>query len=79
MNRTQIAPIEPGNRIRLPADWAEGLGLQGQVLLDRAPDGILVRPCPPVTWDDVFATKLPISPGAAEMPELDVSTDDYML
>jgi hypothetical protein len=71
--------IEPGNRIQLPADWVKALGLQGQVALDKTPDGILVRPSPPVTWDDVFATKLPISHGTTDLPEVEVSNHDYFL
>ena len=65
MNTTQTTVIEPGNRIRLPAQWAEALGLQDQVVLVKTDEGILVRPHPKVTWDDVFANRLP--PGL-EMP-----------
>lgn len=42
----QIAPLEPGNRIQLPDEWAKALGLRGSVALDKTPEGILVRPCP---------------------------------
>ena len=55
MNTTQTTVIEPGNRIRLPAQWAEALRLQDQVVLVKTDEGILVRPHPKVTWDDVFA------------------------
>ena len=42
MNTTETTTIEPGNRIRLPAEWTESLGLQGQVVLIKTDDGILV-------------------------------------
>jgi hypothetical protein len=53
-----VTHLEPGNRIQLPADWTQALGLHGLVGLERTSDGILVRPCPPPTWDEFFATKL---------------------
>jgi hypothetical protein len=53
MNATKTTMLEPGNRIQLPADWAEALKLQGQVALDKTTEGILVRPCPAVTGDAV--------------------------
>jgi hypothetical protein len=45
MNPAQETPIEPGNRIRLPSEWTESLGLHGTVTIERTRDGILVRPC----------------------------------
>ena len=60
MSTTQLTPVEPGRRIQLPADWSEALGLQNRVVLVRTDEGILVRPCPRATWDDIFATKLVI-------------------
>jgi hypothetical protein len=57
MNSAQIATLEPGNRIQLPAEWAEALGIHGAVRLERTPDAILVRPAK-ATWDDIFASKL---------------------
>jgi hypothetical protein len=78
MNTTQTTAIEPGCRIRLPEDWAQSLGMQGQVVLIRTNDGILVRPHPLTTWDEVFADKLRVRPGddsvAPEVEEL--SGDD---
>ena len=48
-----LIPIESGNRIQLPVEWTEALGLHGVVVLERTGDGILVRPCPGprLTWD----------------------------
>ena len=64
MSTTQLTAVEPGNRIQLPADWAEALGLHNQVILNRTNEGIFVRPCPPsctpATWEEIFATKLTI-------------------
>src|SRR5216117_1494296 len=36
MSNTQLTPVEPGNRIQLPADWADALGLHKPVLLHMA-------------------------------------------
>src|ERR1700682_3199249 len=66
MSTRHITPIEPGNRIQLPAEWADSLGLRQRVVLDRTTEGILVRPCPPTTWDDIFATKLTIGSKPSE-------------
>jgi hypothetical protein len=71
MDTTQTTPIESGFRIQLPPEWAEGLGLKGNVVLTRTADGILVRPCPQATWDEIFATKLTIQPAdPSDDPEI---------
>jgi hypothetical protein len=77
---TTTTPLEPGNRIELPAEWAEALGLGGLVTLERTDNGILIRPCPRFTWDDFFATRLSVRPGdAATAPEVtEVSGDDLL-
>lgn len=76
---TQITtPIEPGNRIYLPAEWAEALGLRGLVILNKTSEGILVRPCPPTTWDEIFATKLPLGGQSSEPGDLEVNTNDLL-
>ena len=46
VSSTEITALEPGNRIQLPDEWAQALGLRGLVALDKTPEGILVRPCP---------------------------------
>jgi hypothetical protein len=80
MTTTQTTAIEPGHWIRLPAEWAEALGLQDQVILVRTDEGILIRPRSKATWDDIFADKLrprPGDPGTA--PEVtEVSGDDLL-
>jgi hypothetical protein len=80
MSTTQLTPVEPGHRIQLPADWAEAIGLRGLVTLERTDNGILIRPCPRLTWDDVFATRLSVRPGnPATAPEItEVSGDDLL-
>jgi hypothetical protein len=80
MNATFLTPVEPGNRIQLPAEWATALGLSGQVALERTSEGILVRPCPPTSWDEIFATKLQIgSAPPDEHPEdVEVTGDDFL-
>jgi hypothetical protein len=79
MNPTQTTLIEPGHRIQLPADWAEALGLRGRVTLERTDTGILIRPCPAASWDEVFATKLPIGQTSPESEDLEIRTDDLFL
>jgi hypothetical protein len=80
MNTKRTAPIEPGNWIQLPAEWAESLGLKDRVVLTRSADGISIQQCPRATWDEIFATDLVIRPGetfdAAEITE--VTGDDLL-
>jgi hypothetical protein len=80
MSPTHTTPLEPGHRIQLPADWADALGLRDRVTLERTDAGILVRPCPRFTWDDIFATKLTVRPGdpAAPAEVTEVSGDDLL-
>jgi hypothetical protein len=75
-----LTPIDAGHRIQLPAEWVESLGLRGQVALERTGDGILVRPAPPATWDEFFATKLVINsaPAAADEGDLEATGDDLL-
>jgi hypothetical protein len=79
-NKTILTPLEPGNRVELPADWTEGLGRSGLVTLERTNEGILIGPCPRFTWDDVFATRLWIRPSNSEVsPDVsEVSGDDLL-
>ena len=80
MSTSQLTPVEPGNRIQLPADWADAFGLHKVVILDRTNEGILVRPCPPATWEEIFATKLAIGSAPPEDQEdaAEVSGDDLL-
>jgi hypothetical protein len=80
MDPTQNTLIEPGNRIQLPADWVKALGLHGQVALDKTPDGILVRPCRRLTWEEFFATGLTINSAPPDQNEddIEVTGDDYV-
>lgn len=75
-----VTPIEPGNRIQLPSDWTEALGPNGLVSLEQTADGILVRPFPRKTWDEIFATKLVIDSAPPDQSEDDVegSGDDFL-
>jgi hypothetical protein len=76
----RTTPLETGHRIQLPADWVEALGLHGRVTLEKTAEGILVRACPPTTWDEIFATKLSIRSGPPdeEEPELELTGDDLL-
>ncbi len=80
MSTSQITTVEPGHRIQLPADWADALGLHGLVSLERTSEGILVRPCPPKTWDQFFATRLTINsaPPDENKDELEITGDDLL-
>ena len=80
MNPTQIAPLESGNRIQLPAEWADALGLRGRVALERTSDGILVRPFRRLTWDEISATKLVIgsAPPDENDDDLELTGDDFL-
>jgi hypothetical protein len=80
MSTTQTTAIEPGCRIRLPAEWAEALGMQGEVVLVRTDEGILVRPHALTTWDEVFADKLRVRPGDDSVaPDVKELTGDDIL
>ena len=73
-----LTAIESGNRIQIPAAWAESLQLRGIVALEKTADGILVRPCPPLSWDDIFADKLSIGCPRSDLEALEVRTDDLL-
>ncbi len=75
-----VIPIDADNRIQLPAKWSEDLKLQGVVALERTSEGILIRPCPRFTWDDIFATKLVIGSAPLDQNEddLEVTGDDFL-
>jgi len=77
---SQLTPIEAGNRIQLPADWAAALGLHAVVCLERTAEGILVRPCRPVTWKEIFASKLMIGSAPSDQDEstVEVTGDDFL-
>jgi hypothetical protein len=80
MSTTQLTPVEPGNRIQLPVDWTDALGLHGFVALERTSDGILIRPHPSMTWNDIFATKLTIgsAPPDENVEAVEVTEDDFL-
>jgi hypothetical protein len=80
MSTEHTVPLEPGNCIQLPPDWAQALGLRGFVTLERTDAGILIRPCPRLTWDEVFATKLQIgsAPPDERPDDLELTGDDYL-
>ena len=75
----KITPIEPDHKIQLPADWATELGLEHIAALEKTAEGILVRPCRSVTWDEIFADKLPMGQQPSVLDLSDVSGDDLLL
>jgi hypothetical protein len=80
MSTSELTPVEPGNRVQIPEDWAEALGLHGLVTLERTANGVLVRACPRLTWDDIFATRLSARSGnPATAPDVtEVNGDDLL-
>ena len=75
----KITPVEPDHRIQLPADWVAELGLEHIAALEKTAEGILVRPCRPATWDEIFADKLPMGQHPSAFDLSDVSGDDLLL
>lgn len=74
-------PIEPGDRIQLPAEWVDALGLRGAVQLERTDAGILVRPSRQYTWDEIFATKLTprsATPNPNDDEDVELTGDDFL-
>ncbi len=77
-NTMRVATVEPGLKVRIPADWADELGLDEVAELEKTEGGILIRPCQTATWDQVFATKLPMGPAPAIQDLSEVSGDDIL-
>lgn len=71
--------IDTDYRVQLPPEWARSLGVNNVVALEKTADGILVRPCEPATWDDFYATKLPVGAGGRDMPPVEVSDEDHII
>ena len=74
----RIATIQPDHKIQLPAEWVDELGLHAVATLEKTDNGILVRPCLSLTWDEVFADKLPVGTFATAFDLSEVSGDDYV-
>ena len=74
----KIATLEEDHKIQLPAEWVEQLGLHGFAELEKGPDGIVIRRCSQLTWDDVFADKLTIGSDTTTPESGGVNGDDYL-
>ena len=74
----RITLLEKGHKIQLPADWAAELGLEKAVELEKTAEGILVRSCSTVTWDDVFAQKLSMGRTVPPCDVFEMSGDDLL-
>jgi hypothetical protein len=74
----KITPVEPDYRIQLPADWVAELGLEYIAALEKTAEGILVRPCRTVTWDEIFVDKLPMGQQLSVLDLSNVSGDDLL-
>jgi hypothetical protein len=75
---TTITLVEAGHKIQLPVEWVKELGLENIAALEKTLEGILVRPWPVATWDEIFADKLSMKhqPFALDLSE--VSGDDLV-
>jgi len=74
----KITPVETGYKIQLPAEWAAEFGLETVAALEKTAEGILVRPCPLVTWNEIFADKLPMGQQPSALDLSEVSGDDFL-
>ena len=69
--------LEADYKIELPPEWVVELGLESGVMLEKTHKGILIRPYPVQTWDEIYAEKLKI--GSASVLDLsEVSSDDLI-
>jgi hypothetical protein len=75
----QTTLVQVGYTIQIPAAWVAELGLGACVILEKTAEGILVRPCGPDTWDDIFAEKLPMGQRPLGLDLSEVSGDDVLL
>jgi|FaiFalDrversion2_1042247.scaffolds.fasta_scaffold10176_3 hypothetical protein len=75
----RITPVEAGHKIQLPVEWATEMGLEKVALLEKTEAGILVRSCPSLSWDEIFAEKLPMLSMPSAIDLLEVSGDDLIL
>ena len=69
--------LETDCKIELPPDWVAELGLESGVVLERTRDGILIRPYPTQTWDEIYAEKLKIG-STSTRDSSEVSGDDLI-
>lgn len=80
--QNMTVPYETDDRVRIPREWAEELGFEREVQLERISGGVLVKPAPeldiPPTWEEIFARKLEIGSGLTdETEDLEPRGDDY--
>ncbi len=78
MQTQRMAKIDPEDRLQLPHDWVESLGLGSVAAVQITAAGILVRPATSLNWNEVFATKLPIGVGPVVDEEIEVRDDDLL-
>jgi DNA-binding transcriptional regulator/RsmH inhibitor MraZ len=74
----RMASIDDGNRIQLPAEWTAELRLHAMAALEKTADGILIRPCSPATWDELFEAKLTVRPTDPDQEPVQVDDDDVL-
>jgi hypothetical protein len=80
--QNMTVPYETDDRVRIPREWAEELGFEREVQLERTASGVLVKPAPEAeavpSWEEIFASKLEIGSGLNdEKEDLEPSGDDY--
>jgi len=74
----KVTAIESDHTIQLPPEWVEELGLHGFITLEKRPEGIVVRRCSNIPWDEVFADKLRVGSHVMAPDLSEVSGDDHL-
>lgn len=69
--------LEADYKIELPSEWVVELGLESGVVLEKTRDGILIRPNPVQTWDEIYAKKLKI--GSVSVLDLSEVSGDGLI
>jgi hypothetical protein len=69
--------LESNNRIQLPPEWVQELGLRNEVVLEKTAHGILIRTATPASWEEIFADKLVMNPATAAS-DVEVTRDDLL-
>jgi hypothetical protein len=75
---TKVIPVETGQKIQIPPEWAVEFGLENVATIEKTATGILVRPHRTLTWDEVFANKLSIGKQSLARDLSELSGDDLL-
>ncbi len=73
-----VTVLEAGNRVQLPAEWVEEIGLSGQAAMERVAGGILIHSPAPSSWDTLFRDKIALNPAASSPESEEINDDDCL-